>query len=55
MVHHPHPESSVKQVWNGSRQKNSLHRNMDMLYQGYINELEEEYADVDNAVPQCDK
>lgn len=55
VVHHPHPESSVKQVWNGSRQKNSLHRNMDMLYQGYINELEEEYADVDNAVPQCDK
>jgi len=55
VVHHPHPESSVKQVWNNSRQKNSLHRNMDQLYQGYIEELADEYSDVENKVPQCSK
>jgi len=53
VVHHPHPESSVKQVWN-NRKKNSLHRNMDQLYQEYINDLTEKYSHVDNAVPQCD-
>eukprot|EP00581_Thalassiosira_minuscula_P004301 CAMPEP_0183747204 /NCGR_PEP_ID=MMETSP0737-20130205/67146_1 /TAXON_ID=385413 /ORGANISM="Thalassiosira miniscula, Strain CCMP1093" /LENGTH=630 /DNA_ID=CAMNT_0025982913 /DNA_START=211 /DNA_END=2099 /DNA_ORIENTATION=- len=35
VVHHPHPESSVKQIWN-NRQWHSLHTNMDKLYQGYI-------------------
>lgn len=54
IVHHPHPESSVKQVWN-NRKKNSLHRNMDQLYQGYIKELTNEYSDVDSVVPQCDQ
>jgi len=52
VVHHPHPESSVKMVWN-DRKKNSLHRTMDKLYEGYIKELADEYSDVDNAVPQC--
>lgn len=53
VVHHPHPESSVKMVWN-DRKKNSLHRTMDKLYDQYIKELADEYSDVDNAVPQCD-
>lgn len=52
VVHHPHPESSVKQVWN-DKKKNSLHRTMDKLYEGYIKELENEYSDVHDAVPQC--
>lgn len=54
VVHHPHPESSVKQVWN-NHQKHSLHRNMDKLYQGYIEELADEYSDVNNIVPQCSR
>ncbi|KAL7535982.1 hypothetical protein ACHAXR_006846 [Thalassiosira sp. AJA248-18] len=54
VVHHPHPESSVKQVWN-DRKKNSLHHNMDHLYQDYIKELTGEYSHVDNVVPQCDE
>ena len=52
VVHHPHPESSVKQVWN-NRKKNSLHHTMDQLYAGYIKELADEYSDVNDAVPQC--
>ena len=52
IVHHPHPESSVKQVWN-DKKKNSLHRNMDQLYHDYIQELTHEYSDVKNVVPQC--
>lgn len=53
VVHHPHPESSVKMVWN-DRKKNSLHRTMDKLYEKYIKELADVYSDVDKAVPQCD-
>ncbi len=52
IVHHPHPESLVKQVWNDKKRK-SLHRNMDQLYHDYIQELTQEYSDVDNVVPQC--
>ena len=52
IVHHPHPESSVKQVWNDHK-KNALHRNMDQLYHDYIQQLTNEYSDVDNIVPQC--
>ena len=52
VVHHPHPESSVKQDWN-DRKKNSLHQTMDQLYAGYIKELANEYSDVNDAVPQC--
>lgn len=57
VIHHPHPESSVKQVWN-NKKKNSLHRNMDELYQAYINEeLTDEYSQTkareNNVVPQC--
>ena len=52
-MHHPHPESNVKQVWN-DRKKNKLHGEMDRLYGKYINELEEEYEDVKGVVPECD-
>lgn len=52
-VHHPHPESSVKQVWNNWK-KNELHQNMDRLYQDYIKGLNDAYSGVENAVPQCD-
>jgi hypothetical protein len=53
-VHHPHPESSVKQVWN-NREDNALHGDMDKLYQKYISELEDEYSDIEDIVPQCTK
>jgi hypothetical protein len=52
VVHHPHPESSVKQVWN-DKKMNQLHQTMDKLYEGYMEELTDEYSDVDNAVPRC--
>lgn len=52
VVHHPHPESSVKQVWNDQK-KNLLHHEMDQLYRNYIKELTQEYSDVENVVPQC--
>jgi len=52
VVHHPHPESSVKQVWNNQKE-NTLHGKMDKLYRKYIAELENEYADVAGVVPQC--
>jgi len=53
VVHHPHPESNVKQVWN-DRKKNKLHGEMDRLYGKYIDELEDEYSDVKGVVPECD-
>jgi len=53
VVHHPHPESNVKQVWN-DRKKNKLHGEMDRLYAKYIDELEDEYSDVKGVVPECD-
>ena len=53
VVHHPHPESNVKQVWN-DRKKNKLHGEMDRLYAKYIDELEDEYSDVKGIVPECD-
>ena len=54
-VHHPHPESNVKQVWN-NRKENALHGRMDKLYSKYIDELEDKYADdVEDIVPQCVK
>lgn len=53
-VHHPHPESSVKQVWN-NRNENALHGKMDKLYQKYMTELEDVYADVEEIVPKCSK
>ncbi|KAL7518174.1 hypothetical protein ACHAWX_003026 [Stephanocyclus meneghinianus] len=52
VVHHPHPESSVKQVWNNQKE-NTLHGKMDKLYRKYITELENEYSDVAGVVPQC--
>ncbi|KAL7549744.1 hypothetical protein ACHAWF_013010 [Thalassiosira exigua] len=53
VVHHPHPESSVKQVWN-DKKKNSLHQNMDVLYhRKYLKELGDEYGGVEGVVPQC--
>lgn len=52
VVHHPHPESSVKQVWNNPKE-NALHGKMDKLYRKYITELENEYSDVAGVVPQC--
>mmetsp|Transcript_19848 Transcript_19848/g.42703 ORF Transcript_19848/g.42703 Transcript_19848/m.42703 type:complete len:688 (+) Transcript_19848:88-2151(+) len=54
VVHHPHPESSVKRVWN-NRKDNALHGKMDKLYQKYINDLNDEYTDVEGVVPQCGK
>ena len=53
VVHHPHPESNVKQVWN-DRKKNNLHGEMDRLYSKYINELKDEYSSVKGVVPECD-
>ena len=54
-VHHPHPESNVKQVWN-NRKENALHGRMDKLYSKYIDELEDKYTDdVEDIVPQCMK
>jgi len=52
VVHHPHPESNVKQVWN-DKKKNKLHGEMDRLYAKYIDELEDEYSDVKGVVPEC--
>mmetsp|Transcript_29020 Transcript_29020/g.60763 ORF Transcript_29020/g.60763 Transcript_29020/m.60763 type:complete len:786 (+) Transcript_29020:350-2707(+) len=54
VVHHPHPESSVKQVWN-DRTKNALHGDMDKLYRDYMNELGEVYKGVKDKIPQCDR
>lgn len=55
-MHHPHPESNVKQVWN-NKKENKLHGTMDKLYLKYLTELEEEYPDTDDIqiVPQCSK
>jgi len=52
VVHHPHPESSVKRVWN-DKNKNKLHKNMDKLYVQYLAELKDEYSDTKGVVPQC--
>lgn len=51
-VHHPHPESSVKQVWN-NKKENELHGKMDKLYSKYVAELKNEYSDVEGVTPQC--
>eukprot|EP00956_Cyclotella_meneghiniana_P035108 scaffold111476_cov58-Cyclotella_meneghiniana.AAC.1 len=54
-VHHPHPESNVKQVWN-NKKENKLHGTMDKLYLKYITELEGVYDSDDiQVVPQCSK
>jgi len=53
VVHHPHPESIVKQVWN-DKKTNVLHHAMDTLYTGYIKELNAVYSNVHDVVPQCD-
>ena len=52
VIHHPHPESSVKRVWN-DKSKNKLHKSMDKLYVQYLDELKDEYSDVKGVVPQC--
>ena len=53
VIHHPHPESNVKQVWN-DKKTNVLHHAMDTLYTGYIKELNAVYSNVHDVVPQCD-
>jgi hypothetical protein len=53
VVHHPHPESNVKHVWNDWK-KNKLHGEMDSLYREYLDELEEEYSNVKGVVPECE-
>lgn len=53
VVHHPHPESNVKHVWNDWK-KNKLHGKMDSLYRAYLDELEEEYSNVKGVVPECE-
>jgi hypothetical protein len=53
VIHHPHPESDVKQVWN-DKKTNVLHHAMDTLYTGYIKELNTVYSNVHDAVPQCE-
>ena len=54
LVHHPHPESKVKGVWTDQK-KNTLHRDMDRLYQEYIRELTEKYPRGDGIVHPCNK
>jgi hypothetical protein len=53
VIHHPHPESEVKQVWN-DKKTNALHHAMDTLYTGYIKELNTLYSNVHDVVPQCE-
>jgi hypothetical protein len=54
VIHHPHPESNVKQVWN-DKKTNVLHHAMDTLYTGYIKELNTVYSkNVHDVVPQCE-
>ena len=52
VVHHPHPESNVKQLWN-DKNKNKLHKNMDKLYVQYLAELKDEYSGAKGVVPNC--
>ncbi|KAG7372468.1 glycosyl-transferase [Nitzschia inconspicua] len=44
IMHNPHPESSMKQVWN-DRGKSDLHNLMDRLYSQFIKELDVMYAE----------
>jgi hypothetical protein len=43
VVHHPHPESAVKQTWN-ARQAYDLHGRMDALYKIFLSELYQKHA-----------
>lgn len=54
LVHHPHPSSPVKKLWNNQR-KSRLKAQMDALYPRFLKELEQRYLP-DNAgaiIPMC--
>jgi len=44
VLHHPHPESNVKQRWNDGKHY-KLHKEMDALYPKYLEELTDLYRD----------
>ena len=53
IVHNPHPESTVKHLWN-DRDRSDLHRKMDDLYPQFLSELNEKYNHIsDKTVPPC--
>lgn len=51
-VHHPHPESRHKEVWNDAEGE-ELHATMDALYPQFLGELGEKYDGGKGAVPGC--
>lgn len=54
IIHHPHPESITKEVWN-DRVSNLLHRQMDELYLRYLQDLQHEYQYERIMTPICKK
>lgn len=52
LVHHPHPESITKEIWN-DRKNHELHNHMDKLYPEYLNALIHKYEDFYNETPLC--
>jgi hypothetical protein len=52
VVHHPHPESITKEIWN-DRENNELHQQMDALYPQYLKDLIREYQSIYNDTPLC--
>jgi len=53
-VHHPHPESETKAVWN-DRAAHDLHQKMDALYPKYLQELHKKYEGNHVVTPLCQK
>lgn len=53
-VHHPHPESETKAVWN-DRATHDLHQKMDALYPKYLQELHKMYEGNHVITPLCQK
>ena len=53
-VHHPHPESETKAVWN-DRATHDLHQKMDALYPKYLQELHKTYEGNHVITPLCQK
>lgn len=54
VIHHPHPESITKQIWN-DKQNNELHHQMDELYPQYIREIYKQYDGNFIETPICKK
>eukprot|EP00934_Nitzschia_sp_Nitz4_P005150 Nitzschia sp. Nitz4//scaffold57_size113557//48387//50258//NITZ4_003990-RA/size113557-processed-gene-0.156-mRNA-1//-1//CDS//3329554843//5140//frame0 len=55
LVHHPHPESVVKEEWN-DRDGSTLHTSMDQLYAKFLQELDHMYQDIHaDTIKLCSK